>query len=237
VLTPLYVVNGYLCVFDFINGCLCINNANGLSMKNKSHKSKFTRVLFKIYTGDYSEEGYSKGFSDRSNGRPQQGWGVFRINPVNFLWKFGESADSFNRNYRDGYLDRQRVENEVYKESASPAVSALPNKVANSDTKLEGKIMGVGQDSYQNQLRLIRHARNELQTFRRHLRQLVENYQQQIRAAESSGYMQNMIEPLRSRCSKFNQKVDELDRLISQHDNVIEEHENKVVHLMNNANG
>jgi len=207
------------------------------SMKNKSHNSKITEVFFKVYTGDYSEEGYNKGFADRGNGRPQQGWGVFKINPLNFFWKFGESADSFNRHYRHGYLDRQRVENEVYKESTSSAVSSLADKVENSGVKLEGKSMGVGQDSYQNQLRLIRHARNELQTFRRHLRQLVENYQQQIRAAESSGYMQNMIEPLRSRCSKFDQKVYELDRLISQHDNLIEDHENRIVHLMNNANG
>lgn len=208
----------------------------------------FAALIFKIYTGDYSKEGYSRGFIDRKRGKPKQGWGVFKeIHPVNFVWKFNESVQSYNSSYKAGYLDRQRVENEVYRDQPPPSakptgfshekspVNVTSNTLSKQQSSLGANQMSIGQDSYQNQLRLIRHARNNLQTFRRQLYDLSQRYQQQIRAAESAGYMQDMIEPLRKRYSQFAVKIDQLDNMISKHDNLIKDHEDKIVRLMNEA--
>lgn len=186
--------------------------------------SGFKYKIFKIYTGDYAEEGYDKGFNDRKLNKPRQGWGVFKsLHPVNYVWKFSNAIDAYNQNYKKGYLDQQRVENEVYREKETPNQNGEEVK------------MSVGHDSYQNQLRLIENVRENLQSLRRQLKAISEKYLTQINAAEAGGYMSDMIEPLRKKYAHFEQLIVVLERIIQRHDETIYEHQNRIRNLMNQA--
>lgn len=187
------------------------------------NKSGFKYKIFKIYTGDYAEEGYDQGFKDKVRRKPRQGWGVFKsLHPVNYFWKFPNAIDSYNQNYKKGYLDQQRVENEVYRKKETTNQNG-------------GVTMSIGYDSYQNQLRLMENGRDNLQSLRRQLKAISEKYLAQINAAEAGGYMSDMIEPLRKKYSYFEQLIVALSRLIERHDAIISEHQNRIRHLMNQA--
>ncbi|MDD2829113.1 MAG: hypothetical protein PHW18_06020 [Sulfuricurvum sp.] len=74
--------------------------------------------FYKIYSGDYSKDGYEKGVEDAKNQTSKNKFSFFKaVNPVNYVWKFSDSYDSYMNNYDTGYLDGQRVTNEIYNDT------------------------------------------------------------------------------------------------------------------------
>jgi hypothetical protein len=92
---------------------------------------------FKIYSGDYSKDGYEYGIDDRKENRSKNKFKFFKaIHPLNYVWAFNNAYESFMKNYDRGYLDGQRVEHNIYNTNQTKGTS-------------------MANDSYDNQLRML----------------------------------------------------------------------------------
>ena len=101
--------------------------------------------IFKIYSGDYSKEGYDQGIEDRKENKPKNKFKFFKaVNPINYVWAFNNAFDSFNKNYDKGYLDGQRVEHNIYSSSN------------------QTKGASVQKDSYENHIRMLKDFKQNL---------------------------------------------------------------------------
>ena len=160
--------------------------------------------IYKIYSGDYSKEGYNQGIDDRKENRPKNKFKFFKaVNPINYVWAFNNAFDSFNKNYDKGYLDGQRVEHKIY------------------DTK-QVKGANMQKDNYENHIRMLKDFKQNLLALKRHIQMIREKYKKQIDAMESAGFVEDIISPLRNKHQVFSSKVDEVDRQLAQHDQKIE---------------
>lgn len=75
-------------------------------------------MFFKIYSGDYSKDGYNNGIENAKEGKPKNKFAFFKaVNPINYIWKFTNAYDSYMKNYDNGYLDGQRVNNDIYNDT------------------------------------------------------------------------------------------------------------------------
>ena len=161
--------------------------------------------IFKIYSGDYSQEGYDQGINDSKGNKPKNKFKFFKVvHPINYIWAFNNAFDSFNKNYDKGYLDGQRVEHNIYSSS-------------NQNRGVE-----MQKDSYENHILMLETFKQNLQELKRHLELLREQYKKQIDVMENAGFVQNIIEPLRNKYQIFSAKIDEIDRQLAQHDQKIE---------------
>ncbi len=89
--------------------------------------------FFKIYSGDYSKDGYEKGIEDSKNQTQKNKFSFFKaISPANYIWKFGDSFDSYMKNYDTGYLDGQRVTNEIYNDTNQTKGTTMALNTMNS---------------------------------------------------------------------------------------------------------
>ena len=92
---------------------------------------------FKIYSGDYSKDGYDSGIDDAKEHKPRNKFKFFKaVNPINYVWAFDNAYQSFMGNYDKGYLDGQRVNHQVY-----------------NTTHIQGAT--VNNRSYENHLKMI----------------------------------------------------------------------------------
>lgn len=74
--------------------------------------------FFKVYSADYSKNGYEDGIKNSTNKEAKNKFIFFKaIHPINYVWKFNNAFDSYMRNYDLGYLDGQRVNNQVYNDT------------------------------------------------------------------------------------------------------------------------
>lgn len=160
--------------------------------------------LEKIYTGDYSKEGYDAGMSDRQSGRPKNKLKIIKVlHPVNYVWRFDNAFGSFSQHYDAGYLDAQRVAHEVF-----------------NDTRATGRgTMAV--DNYENHLRVLEDFRNNLLALKRYTINIRDKYAQQLLAMENAGFVQNITQPLQNKYQLFSNKIDQLDALIDEHNRKI----------------
>lgn len=161
--------------------------------------------IFKIYSGDYSKEGYDQGIEDRKENKPKNKFKFFKaVNPINYVWAFNNAFDSFNKNYDKGYLDGQRVEHNIYSSSN------------------QTKGASVQKDSYEKHIRMLKDFKQNLQALKRHIQVIREKYKKQIDVMESAGFMEETVTPLRNKYQIFSSKIDDIDRQLAQHDQKIE---------------
>lgn len=161
-------------------------------------------IFSKIYTGDYSKEGYDAGMGDRKSGKPKNKLKVLKtLHPVNYFWQFDNAFESFSQNYDAGYLDAQRVDNEVF-----------------NDTRSTGKGT-MTTDSYERHIGVLENFRNNLIALKRHTTDIKERYSQQLMAMENAGFVQNITQPLQNKYLLFSQKIEQLDALIDEHNRKI----------------
>ena len=171
--------------------------------------------LFKIYTADYSEEGYAQGLQDAKQHQPNSKFQVLKIiSPLNYLWRFEHAYDSFTEYYNHGYLDGQRVNNTIYQPS----------------TPTQGSTMAV-VDNYDNHLRMLEEAKTVLASLKRYLFEIEAKYKRQIEAAEGAGFVQNYTDPLKEKQQRFAAKVEHLTAMIEQHTSRIDQQE-QVIHSL-----
>lgn len=160
---------------------------------------------YKIYSGDYSKDGYDQGIDDRKENRPKNKFKFFKaVNPINYVWAFNNSYDSFMKNYDKGYLDGQRVEHNIYSSSN------------------QTKGVSMQKDNYENHIRMLKDFKQNLLALKRHIQVIKEKYKKQIDVMESAGFVENIISPLRNKYQIFSSKIDEVDRQLAQHDQKIE---------------
>lgn len=161
--------------------------------------------IYKVYSGDYSKDGYDQGIEDRKEKRPKNKFKFFKaVNPINYVWAFNNSYDSFMKNYDKGYLDGQRVEHNIY----------------SSSNQTKGASMQ--KDSYANHISMLENFKESLQGLKREIKLVKEQYKKQINAMESAGFMEETVAPLRNKYQTFSSKIDKIDKQLAQHDQKIE---------------
>jgi hypothetical protein len=159
--------------------------------------------IFKVYLGDYSKEGYSSGLDDRKEQKPNNKFKFFTVaNPINYILRFDNSFDSFSKNYDKGYLDAQRVENEVY-------------NVKKETTNNKGVTMA--QDNYERHLSMLKNFQSNLRTLQASNNMLREKYVKQLLAMEQAGFVENISRPLQVKYQAFKREIDTLNENIDKH--------------------
>ena len=162
-------------------------------------------TFYKIYSGDYAEEGYSEGIKDGKNSQPKNKLKVFKIlHPINYVWSFNQAFNSFSENYNTGYLDGQRVKHELYR---TP----------------QYKETAMSEDHYQYHINLLEVFTQQLITLKDYLENSIKpNYGKQIAAMSAAGFVQDYIEPLQNKYQHFTHKIDQLNTTIEQHQQEIQ---------------
>jgi len=170
--------------------------------------------MFKIYTGDYSKEGYESGMDDAKEGKPKNKYKFFKaVNPINYVWNFNNAYDSFMQNYDKGYLDGQRVVNEVY------------------TNKTQGERMS-GNQNYKYHLQLLDGLQKELNSLKLFINEIEENYNNQINSMHSAGFYDDYINTLKQKYLVFKSRMQELQNLIDEHKGKISKIEQDIEELI-----
>lgn len=174
---------------------------------------------FKVYSGDYSKDGYDSGIDDAKEHKPKNKFKFFKaVNPINYVWAFNNSYESFMGNYDKGYLDGQRVDHQIY-----------------NTIKTQGAT--VNNQSYESHLQMISRLKDTLVSLQNRMEFLQKKYKRQIDMMENASFMDNYIIPLRDKYSQFSQIIDTLQTMIDEHKNQIALHEEKLEHLIADARG
>jgi hypothetical protein len=174
--------------------------------------------LFKVYTGDYSQDGYDSGVSDAKQHKPQNKFRFIKaVNPINYVWKFNNAFDSFSQNYDHGYLDGQRVNNGIYQQNQT----------------IGGGMMMA--DNYINHINKIENLKKVLIQLKGHLAEIEQHYQQQINAAEAAGFVQNYTDELKRRHQRFAAKIEALTQCLERQDVQLEQQQETIYRLKERA--
>ena len=78
-------------------------------------------------------------------------------------------------------------------------------------------------DHYANHLRMLDEVKTVIQSLRKHLDGLDEQYQHQVQQAEQVGIMQNYTAVLEQKRRYFSAKIEALSQMIERHENKIEQ--------------
>lgn len=159
----------------------------------------------KIWTADYSKEGYETGLDDVKRDQPKKAWGFFgAASSINYVWRFDNAYNSYAKSYDRGFNDGQRVVNEVYQQQSSGGHSKM------------------SMDSYANHARMVDEAKIVIESLRPYLFSIEEKYAQQIASMEAAGFVAEYIEPLRNRQQQFKQRAHTLIETIERNGQQLE---------------
>jgi len=172
--------------------------------------------FFKIYSGDYSKDGYESGIEDAKLKKAKNKFRFFKaVHPVNYVWNFNNSYDSFMKNYQKGYLDGQRVNHNIY-----------------SSNQQKGVKMGFDNDSYENHLRMLGEVRVNLKSLKRYIQERRDEYKAQINKAKSAGFVTNYVDQLKTKYNKLEQEIDMILSMLDRHDNYLDKQEGNIRRLI-----
>lgn len=158
--------------------------------------------ISKVYFGDYSSDGYNIGVDDGKLNIPKNKFKFFKVaHPINYIWNFNNAYDSFARNYDDGYLDGQRVRNEIYRTNSTIHYAQGVNM----------------QDSYENHIRMLEMFESNLVRLKEYSNSSKEQYAKQLIAMEGAGFVQNITNPLQLKYQEFSRKIGNLHSMIDEH--------------------
>lgn len=180
--------------------------------------------LYKLWSGDYSDEGYRDGFKDGKEGKPKNKLRFFfTSNPVNWFWAFDNALESYSKYYDIGYADGERVKHNVY----------YPK------SKDEGNMASFRKrpllDSYKRHLKMIENAKRDILSLKGYLHAIEDSYKKQIERAGSEGFMKEYVESLEERYRRFKSKVELLKELIDRHIKEFEKQERDIERNMRKA--
>jgi hypothetical protein len=158
--------------------------------------------IAKLFFGDYSSDGYNNGVEDGTHNIPKNKFKFFKVtHPINYVWNFNNAYDSFMKNYDNGYLDGQRVKNEIYNTNSSSQY-----------------IKGVNmQDSYENHIRMLEVFEASINRLKEYSDSSKEQYAKQLMSMEGAGFVQNITNPLQQKYQEFSSKIRKLHSMIEEH--------------------
>ncbi len=182
----------------------------------------------KLYTGDYSKEGYEDGMSSAENDKPKSKLSIFRaVNPTNYVWQYDNAFESYTRSFDKGYDDGLRKKNEVHYPNSDTG--------GTGNAKLGGNLMAGGY-SYDHQVNLLEEFQRHLRTLKTYLQQSNEAYEQQINKAAELGFYDDYVDGLKKRQAAFSQNVNQVIELIDrQYDKSETDHKDEIVRLRQEA--
>lgn len=167
----------------------------------------------KIYTADYSQEGYRDGVDAAKAGQPKSHFGLLRRHPLNFLWKSDSVGKSYASAYDRGYADGQRVAANIYHEQPAAASSSSPGETA----------MSIQQ--YRQAIQALNQGKHALQDKIRMLDSALDTYRHQVESARGVGLLEDYTQPLerhyRALAQIQAQMVADLQRMIAEVDNLV----------------
>jgi len=154
----------------------------------------------KLYLGDYTNEGYDYGLQDGETHRPKNRFRFFKaVHPVNLIWNFNNSWESFQRTYDKGYIDGERVRHHIYD---------------NQNQSKGGSVSSIATNSAQHRIKLIDDFENEIKKIKPKLEKFVQDYERQIRHLANKGFEDEYIQTLQEKHKQFESKLkDALDSL------------------------
>lgn len=174
----------------------------------------------KIWTGDYSKEGYDKGFSDGMHGKPKNKLSfVTAINPINYVLRYDNAFQSYMGKYDDGHLDANRKSNDLYSST---------NQITGGNS--------MGTDSYARQLQVLNDAKDKMELLKKRISDLKESYAGQISYAENNAFMSDYAIQLRQKHGRFGTHIDEFITALNREKSMLEKHEAIIQRLRNQAN-
>lgn len=161
---------------------------------------------YKIYSGDYSKDGYDYGIADRKGNKPKNKFKFFKtVHPLNYVWAFNNAYESFMKSYDKGYLDGQRVEHNIYNLNQT-------------------KGTGMANDSYDNQLRMLDDFGRNLVALRASMINLRDKYKRQIDVMGSAGFMDDYTSVLETKYYGLSSKIEDINAMIERQQNKLEVH-------------
>lgn len=170
--------------------------------------------FYKTFNGEYSQEGYEEGLEDAKSAKPKNKYKFFKaVNPINLLWNTNNAYNSFAQNYEKGYLDGQRVKNDIYNNKLIP-------QGANMD-----------DTSYDYFIKILDELEESMSLLKKPLLNMDDKYEQQINLAHNAGFVDNYIEPLKIKREKFRVKIEELVAEMEKHKESIEEQKELIEEL------
>lgn len=175
----------------------------------------------KIYTADYSAEGYHDGVADGKLAKPKSHFGILKINPANYIWRYFDAHDSYCKNYDTGYEKGQRVREGVYGDDVSQLhkPTLTKGKLNQHLTSLfKNSVQGTQMVNYRQQINSIQNCIDALEKDKKLFDSSISSYQKQIKQAESVGFYQNYTTPLGRKANTMQDKTndfkDTIDLLI-----------------------
>lgn len=168
----------------------------------------------KIYTGDYTADGYDKGIADGKDGKPKSHFGSLKRNPINYFWQADNATDSYSSGYNTGYTDGRRVAHDIYSSQSGGAMSSLAQQLGFLE-QAKGAI---------------KHNKNILDGAR-------DQYGNQVNAMQSADFLDEYTDELTERKDRLSRKtddvIDELDRQLR----MIEDFQDSIQRMINDAKG
>ncbi|CAA6805881.1 MAG: Unknown protein [uncultured Sulfurovum sp.] len=172
---------------------------------------------FKIYSGDYSKDGYNYGIEDRKENKPKNRFKFFKaVNPINYVWAFNNAYESFMKSYDKGYMDGQRVEHNIYHSNQT-------------------KGTGMANDSYDNQLRMLDDFGRNLVALRASMISLRDKYKRQIDVMGSAGFMDDYTSVLETKYYGLSSKIEDINTMIERQNSKLDNHKEIISNLKSMA--
>jgi len=161
--------------------------------------------FIKIWSGDYTAEGIDYGVKDRQEGKRKLGGIKFfkASNPINWIWNYNRAYDSFVKGYNEGYVAGGLALNGIYDGS-----------LKDSKIKQEVKNMANGVRSYEDAISVLRSMKHYMKSTLGELGVIKDKYDTLINEADKNGWMQNYINELRKRYTRFEDQIEGLKKLI-----------------------
>lgn len=138
----------------------------------------------KIYTADYSVEGFHDGVLDGKNSRPKNVLKIIRqVHTLNYFWKFNRAYQTYTESYHKGYDDGQRVRESIFQNSINQ--SCFYHKEMNN------------MDYYEQHISAIQNSIDDLTFIISMFDQSLDLYNLQINNAGKAGLLKNYVDQLK----------------------------------------
>jgi hypothetical protein len=171
----------------------------------------FKDKIYKIWSGDYSNEGFEYGLKDGKEGKPKNKLKFFSAsNPINWFWAFNNAFNSFSKYYEIGYTEGEKVRHQVY--------SGIGEKNLKG-----GKIMSYAVKDYDDAISNLRNLKAKLLSAQGELSRVKEIYNNSLQEAQEKGWMETYIKTMLKKQEVFNEKVNIMIKTIELIKNKIDQ--------------